>query len=32
MIKNAGTLLKAAMGDKTGMDKMLDEMFYEYNG
>ena len=32
MIKNARTLLKAAMGDKTGMDKMLDEMFYEYNG
>ena len=32
MVKNAGTLLKAAMGDKSGMDKMLDELFYDYNG
>ncbi len=31
MIKNAGTLISAALGDKTGMDKLLDEMFYEYN-
>jgi len=31
MFKNAGTLLKAALGDKSGMDKLLDEMFYEYN-
>ncbi len=31
MIKNAGTLLKAAMGDRTGIDKLLDEMFYDYN-
>ncbi len=31
MVKNAGTLMKAAMGDRTGMDKLLDEMFYDYN-
>lgn len=31
IIRNAGVLLKAAMGDRTGMDKMLDEMFYEYH-
>ena len=31
MFQNIGTLLKAAMGDKTGLDKLLDEMFYEYN-
>ena len=31
MFKNAGTLLKAAMGDKSGMDRLLDEMFYDYN-
>jgi len=31
MIKNAGTLIKAVLGDKSGMDKLLDEMFYEYN-
>ena len=31
MIKNAGTLIKAILGDKSGMDKLLDEMFYEYN-
>ena len=31
MFQNIGTLLKAAMGDKTGIDKLLDEMFYEYN-
>ena len=31
MSQNMGTLLKAAMGDKSGMDKLLDEMLYEYN-
>jgi glycosyltransferase involved in cell wall biosynthesis len=31
MIKNAGTFLRAALGDKSGIDKMLDEMFYDYN-
>ena len=31
MFQNIGTLLKAAMGDKTGLDRLLDEMFYEYN-
>lgn len=31
MVKNAGTLLKAAMGDRSGMDRLLDEMFYDYN-
>ena len=31
MVKNAGALVKAAFGDKSGVDKMLDELFYEYN-
>ena len=31
MIQNAGTIIKAAFGDKSGMDELLDEMFYEYN-
>ncbi len=31
MFRNAGTLLKAAIGDRTGLDKLLDEMFYDYN-
>ncbi|MBR3243415.1 MAG: hypothetical protein IKF90_12085 [Parasporobacterium sp.] len=31
MVQNAGTLMKAAMGDRSGLDKLLDEMFYEYN-
>ena len=30
-VRNAGVLLKAAFGDKTGMDKILDELFYDYN-
>ena len=29
--KNTGTLIKAARGDKSGLDELLDEMFYEYN-
>ena len=32
MINYAGTLIKAAMGDRSGPDKMLDEIFYDYNG
>ncbi len=31
MITNAGTLLKAAFGDRKAYDELLDEMFYEYN-
>lgn len=31
MIKNAGVLLKAAFGDSSGYDRLLDEMFYDYN-
>ena len=31
MFENAGTFLRAALGDKSGIDKMLDEMFYDYN-
>ncbi len=31
MFKNMGTLLKAAFGDRSGLDKLLDEMFYDYN-
>lgn len=32
MFQNLWTLLKAAMGDKRGLDKLLDRMFYDYNG
>ena len=31
MFKNMVTLLKAAFGDRSGLDKLLDEMFYDYN-
>ena len=31
MVKNAGALLKAAMGDRSGVDRLLDELFYDYN-
>ena len=31
LVENAGTFIKAAFGDKSGVDKILDEMFYEYN-
>ncbi len=31
MFKNIGTFIKAAFGDKTDLDKLLDEMFYDYN-
>lgn len=31
MIKNAGAFLKAAFGDKRELDKLLDELFYDYN-
>ena len=31
LIQNAGTLLKAAFGDTEGLDRLLDELFYEYN-
>ncbi len=31
MIGNIGTLLKAAFGDRSGLDKLLDDMFYDYN-
>ena len=31
MVQNIGTFLKAVMGDRTGLNKLLDEMFYEYN-
>ena len=29
--KNAGALLKAAFGDSSEYDKLMDEMFYDYN-
>lgn len=31
MIKNAGVLLKAAFGDSSGYNRLLDELFYDYN-
>ena len=32
MVCNMGTLFRAALGDRRGLDKMLDELFYDYNG
>ena len=29
--QNAGALLKTALGDKSGLDRLLDDMFYDYN-
>lgn len=31
MIQNAGTFIKAAFGDRRGLDKLLDRLFYDYN-
>ncbi len=31
IFKNFGTLLKAVLGDRSGLDKLLDNMFYDYN-
>lgn len=30
-VRNAGTFLKAAFGNTEGVDKLLDELFYDYN-
>ncbi|MBP3854938.1 MAG: hypothetical protein IK990_04895 [Ruminiclostridium sp.] len=32
MLFNIGTFIKAALGDRSGLDKMLDKLFYDYNG
>lgn len=32
MLKNAGAFIKAATGDKQELDKLLDKLFYDYNG
>lgn len=32
LLKNAGAFFKAAAGDKRELDKLLDELFYDYNG
>ncbi len=32
LFQNAGTLIKAAFGATEGLDRLLDQMFYEYNG
>ena len=32
IFKNAGAFIKAAAGDKKGLDKLIDEIFYDYNG
>ena len=29
--RNAGALIKAAFGDSSDYDKLIDEMFYDYN-
>ena len=31
MIGNIGTFLRAAFGDRSGLDKLLDDLFYDYN-
>ena len=32
MVKNMGAFIKAAFGNKKDLDRLLDEMFYDYNG
>ena len=32
MIKNAGAFVKAAFGNRNELDKLLDKLFYDYNG
>ena len=32
MLENAGTLAKAALGDCEEYDRLIDKMFYDYNG
>lgn len=32
MFKNAGSLIKAALGDKKELDILFDKLFYDYNG
>ncbi|MBR1750784.1 MAG: glycosyltransferase [Ruminococcus sp.] len=32
MLENAGTLIRAALGDRSGLDRLLDKLFYDYNG
>ncbi|MBR6967245.1 MAG: glycosyltransferase [Ruminococcus sp.] len=31
IFKNAGAMIKAACGDRTEYDKLMDELFYDYN-
>lgn len=31
MVQNAGTMLKAATGDSSDYDKLIDRLFYDYN-
>ena len=31
MLSNISTFIKAAFGDRSGLDKILDELFYDYN-
>ncbi|MBQ8079888.1 MAG: glycosyltransferase [Oscillospiraceae bacterium] len=32
LIENAGAFLRAAAGDRSGVDALLDRLFYDYNG
>lgn len=32
LFKNAGAFIKAAVGDKRELDRLLDKLFYDYNG
>lgn len=32
MIRHAGTFLKAAAGDQKDLDRLFDQLFYDYNG
>lgn len=32
MFSNIGTFIRAALGDRSGLDRMLDKLFYDYNG
>ena len=32
MVQNSGAMLKAALGDSSEYDKLIDKLFYDYNG
>ena len=31
LFRNGGAMIKAALGDRSDYDRLLDELFYDYN-